>query len=500
MSALTLNLADRVAPLEFASNSARSESEAVLAVRLFGLTLANISLSGAAEELLQAAVCGRRLRVAFPNAHAVNHAAKDPRYARVLASADQLYADGSGIAVAARLAGAPLRDNVNGTDLFELVAARAAAHQVSLYLLGGRPGVAERAAAALCERHPGLVIAGIRHGYFDHGTTENERVIDDINRSGAGMLLVGLGVPTQDLWLARHRDVLAPPVIAGVGGLFDFYSGRIPRAPLTLRRLGLEWTYRLWQEPRRMWQRYLLGNARFLLQTAVTTRRHRRGDAFLRSLGHVTNAVDRSRAWLARHLQPVTRRAMDVTGAAAGLAFLLPVLALTALAIKLDSDGPVFYGQTRVGLNGRSFRMWKFRSMQVNADCLHAQLQGEASHAQLRFKAKHDPRVTRVGRLIRRFSVDELPQLWNVLIGDMALVGPRPALPSEVARYCPSDRERLLVKPGLTCSWQVSGRADIDFAGQVELDRAYIRRATLLDDLILLLRTPMAVLSARGAY
>jgi len=172
-----------------------------------------------------------------------------------------------------------------------------------------------------------------------------------------------------------------------------------------------------------------------------------------------------------------------------------------AVAIRLEDRGPVFFKQTRVGRGGRKFAFFKFRSMFVDAEARRAKLVDKSDDGDaVRFKMRRDPRITNVGRWIRRFSIDELPQLWNVLRGDMTIVGPRPPIPSEVALYAPEDWRRLDVTPGLTCTWQVSGRADIPFPRQVALDVEYIRERTLLVDLWLMIRTVPAVLAGRGAY
>jgi exopolysaccharide biosynthesis polyprenyl glycosylphosphotransferase len=195
------------------------------------------------------------------------------------------------------------------------------------------------------------------------------------------------------------------------------------------------------------------------------------------------------------------KRAIDVVASAAALIALAPVFAATAGAIKLEDSGPVFFRQQRVGLRGRLFGMWKFRSMVVNAEKLKDQLARENEmQGGVTFKMKHDPRVTRVGRFIRKYSIDELPQFWNVLRGDMSLVGPRPPVPREVALYSPEDRQRLLAVPGLTCFWQVGGRSAIDFAGQVQLDVAYIRSSSIWLDVKLLVQTVPAVLFGKGAF
>jgi lipopolysaccharide/colanic/teichoic acid biosynthesis glycosyltransferase len=194
------------------------------------------------------------------------------------------------------------------------------------------------------------------------------------------------------------------------------------------------------------------------------------------------------------------KRALDLVGALALLVVTTPILLAVAVAIKLEDGGPVFFRQVRVGKDGRHFVIFKFRSMVRNAEALKAQLlaQNEMRDGIL-FKIRKDPRITRVGRLIRKLSLDELPQVFNVVLGEMSLVGPRPPVPSEVARYEPAHRRRLSARPGITCLWQVSGRNEIDFPGQVRLDVQYIERQSLGLDLAILLRTIPAVISGRGA-
>jgi lipopolysaccharide/colanic/teichoic acid biosynthesis glycosyltransferase len=195
------------------------------------------------------------------------------------------------------------------------------------------------------------------------------------------------------------------------------------------------------------------------------------------------------------------KRLLDIVVASAAILLLAPVFLVTAIAIWLEDPGPVVFCQTRVGLNGRHFRFFKFRSMVVDAEKLKAQLaaRNESSDGVI-FKMKKDPRITRVGRLIRKASIDELPQLFNVLLGDMSLVGPRPPVPSEVSGYTLEQRKRLHVIPGITCLWQVSGRSDIPFSEQFLLDLEYIRSSSLFNDIRLLAMTVPAVLTGRGAY
>jgi lipopolysaccharide/colanic/teichoic acid biosynthesis glycosyltransferase len=209
----------------------------------------------------------------------------------------------------------------------------------------------------------------------------------------------------------------------------------------------------------------------------------------------------RRAAWRAEvAVGPRIKRALDLAGAIALLVVTAPILLAVALAIKLEDGGPIFFRQVRVGKDGRPFVIFKFRSMVQNAEALKAQLlaQNEMRDGIL-FKIRKDPRITRAGRLIRKLSLDELPQLFNVVRGEMSLVGPRPPVPSEVARYDPAHRRRLSATPGITCLWQVSGRNEIDFQGQVRLDVQYIERQSLGLDLAILLRTIPAVISGRGA-
>ena len=209
------------------------------------------------------------------------------------------------------------------------------------------------------------------------------------------------------------------------------------------------------------------------------------------------------RAWLAVDgLRRFAKRALDVAVSLVALIAALPLFAVVALLIWLTDRGPVLYWQERVGRHGRVFRFPKFRSMVTNAEALVGSLSTQNQHgaAGVTFKMRADPRITWIGRIIRRTSIDELPQLWCVLVGDMSLVGPRPALPREVSRYSLADRRRLDAIPGLTCHWQVQGRSEIPFPRQVELDVAYIEHQNLALDIRLLGETIPAVLTGRGAY
>jgi lipopolysaccharide/colanic/teichoic acid biosynthesis glycosyltransferase len=196
------------------------------------------------------------------------------------------------------------------------------------------------------------------------------------------------------------------------------------------------------------------------------------------------------------------KRTLDIALSLIALAiFSLPLLAISLL-IKLEDGGPIFFWQKRVGKDGVEFDFPKFRSMVTNAEAIKKKLEEQNQHGGdgVTFKMRNDPRVTKIGRILRRLSLDEMPQLWCVLRGDMSMVGPRPALPSEVEKYTIEQRKRLSVEQGITCIWQVSGRGDIPFEEQVALDMEYIAKRSFWFDVVLLLKTIPAVILGRGAY
>ncbi|WP_237684742.1 sugar transferase [Szabonella alba] len=197
---------------------------------------------------------------------------------------------------------------------------------------------------------------------------------------------------------------------------------------------------------------------------------------------------------------PRYKRGFDTVLVLLGLLAIWPMFLAIALAVRLSSPGPVFFVQSRIGLNGRRFDMVKFRSMYCDAESRRAGLEAQSERAGICFKLRDDPRVTPLGRFLRRSSLDELPQLFNVLTGDMSLVGPRPALPQEVAAYPDEALGRLAALPGITGPWQVAGRADLDFAQMVALDLDYVRAPSLWRDLTILSRTVTVVATGRGAY
>jgi len=193
-------------------------------------------------------------------------------------------------------------------------------------------------------------------------------------------------------------------------------------------------------------------------------------------------------------IQEIIKRILDAILSGLGIIAISPMLLLIAIAVKVSSDGPIFFAQERVGINGRTFKMLKFRSMVVNAEELKAKLAHLNEMSGPVFKIKDDPRVTRVGKILRKTSLDELPQLWNVFVGEMSLVGPRPPLPKEVNMYDSKHRKRLSVKPGITCIWQISGRNDVDFEEWMDMDADYVDRWSLWMDIKILAKTIPVVL------
>ena len=414
---------------------------------------------------------GRR-KVAFLNAHCANVATSNDAYAAALENADIVLADGIGVEMAARIDGTCIRENLNGTDFTPRLLAAASKRGQSVYLLGGKPGTAERAAAELRRRIPGLRIAGTRDGYSG---AEDKAAVMDINASGADILLVALGVPLQELWIERNFAALKPRACLSVGGLFDFLAGNVSRAPNWVRKARSEWVWRLLMEPRRMAKRYLLGNLSFLARAALWPHQQR-------------SASDR------------IKRAADILMSLGGLSILGPVLLCLMGLIRLESQGSPIFKQQRVGHHGRVFTLYKLRSMAMDSEARRAALLENSDRQGVCFKSRQDPRITRIGRFIRRYSLDELPQIVNVLKGDMSVIGPRPALPEEVAAYSQKALGRLAIKPGLTGLWQVSGRADIGFDQMIDMDLAYASSKSLWLDTVIFFATFRAIFSGRGAY
>ncbi|WP_028265276.1 sugar transferase [Arthrobacter sp. MA-N2] len=331
-----------------------------------------------------------------------------------------------------------------------------------LMLLGGPSGIVHLAENLVREKHAGYMpVAAYTPG---DPSSSNEL-------AGSGLPLLGHTPQTQTILDAIDRcDADAVAITAGVH-----------LSPRTLRQLGWELADR---------------NVGLILAPALTDvagpRIHTQQVAGL-PLIHVTTPTLEAG-------QRVAKRLFDVAASAGLIVLFSPLLMILALMVKLDSPGPVLFRQERVGFEGAHFRMLKFRSMVVDAEARLTELAHRNEGSGLLFKVRNDPRITRVGGVLRKYSMDELPQLFNVFLGSMSLVGPRPPLPKEVEAYEQDVRRRLLVKPGVTGLWQVSGRSNLSWQDSVRLDLYYVENWSLAGDLIILLRTARAVLGGHGAY
>ena len=230
--------------------------------RLLDIDLQNLSMVEAVTLIEANLAKKKQCTIYFANPDCLNKMISDREYFRILKEGDFIFPDGIGLVIAGKMLQTPLKENINGTDMLPFICRMAASKGYSIFLLGGKPGIAEKAGKKISTTY-GTTLAGTAHGYFDH-RTESDSVITAINNSGAAILLVGFGAPLQEKWISLHRHKLKPGVLMGVGGLFDFYSGNIRRAPDWIREIGFEWVYRMLQEPGRMWQRYVVGNPLFL--------------------------------------------------------------------------------------------------------------------------------------------------------------------------------------------------------------------------------------------
>lgn len=258
--------------------SSEAKQEPV-SINMLDVEINNLDQESAMDWLLQSAKDRSTTKqLAFVNPDCLNIAFNNSSYKEVLVKTDRIFADGIGVHLGCNLLNVSMKANLNGTDLFPLICEMAQAEGLSIYLLGGKPGVTDTMVEKLNEKYSALTIAGHRHGYFDD--TDTPGIIENINRSNADILFVAFGAPKQDLWIFEHKEQLNVGLAMGVGGLFDFVSQRIARAPMWMREIGLEWVYRLMQEPGRMWRRYIIGNPLFLYRVW----RQKRSSSLIRSI------------------------------------------------------------------------------------------------------------------------------------------------------------------------------------------------------------------------
>lgn len=425
----------------------------------------------------------------------------------VLNEADLVTPGGMPIVWLLRRLGLRGQGRVYGPELMLRVCAAAAREGMPVGLYGGTRRTLARLQASLEQRYPGLNIVYAAAPPFRPLTTAEEAsVAADVEAAGCRILFVGLGCPKQERWMARQRGRL-PAVMFGVGAAFDFISGEKRQAYRWMQTAGLEWLFRWVHEPRRLFFRYGYHNPRFVwLAARQLWRARRHGGRELQPQPVAKPAPDRmdpaalERALRELRPQLILKRIADVCGAGVAMVLLSPLLLAIALLVKLSSRGPVLFRQTRVGWRGRNFDMLKFRSMRVETDpAMEAARQAAIAEGTL-LKGAEDARVTGLGRVLRNTSLDELPQLFNVLKGDMSLIGPRPLIPFMLEGQPEFARLRALVRPGITGLWQVSDRENNTSArAMTPYDLEYIRYFSLRLDLRILWRTVFVVATGHGA-
>ena len=494
----------------WARPEARTESRFVLGMRVDGT-----SYAAATALVTQWAMQGESRYVCEAPVAMVMESYDCGDYQTVINRADLVTPGGMPIVWVLRRLGLRGQPRVYGPELTLHICEAAARHGLPVGFYGGTKPALALLVKRLSERYPGLRVAYAYSPPFRAPTPDEEaRTIADICRSECRILFVGLGCPKQERWMARHRGAL-PAVMVGVGAAFDFISGAKPQAPHWMQRLGLEWLFRLSTEPRRLWFRYAWHNPRFVglvaWQLAWTRWRKRSGKP--RREQTIPGAEAQSdRAWIGidvqglerslrqKRVQLLLKRVFDGAAAAVFLLVLAPALLLVALLVRFSSRGPVIFRQSRVGYRETAFVMYKFRSMRLEHDLNLASAQQIAAAHGLLVKGENDPRVTPIGRCLRSTSLDELPQLFNVLNGDMSLVGPRPLVPFMLEPYPEFRKARALVQPGITGLWQVRDRErNTSAVPMMPHDLEYIRRFSLILDLGILLRTPFVAGSGKGA-
>ena len=527
-------------------------------ISLMGIHIHSVTETEVVERIISDLGRGLGGWVVTPNLEHLRILSHQPNLLGIADDASLMIADGMPLVWASRLQGTPLPMRVAGSSLILSLTAAAAKAGCSVFFLGGSPGAAEAASTIFLRDHPGLKVAGTfcPPMGFEKDPAQLDCIKALVLSARPDIVYSCLGFPKQE-WLIRElRDFLPTTWFLGLGGSLSMVSGELPRAPGWMQKMGLEWTYRLLLEPRRLFKRYIVHGLPFALRlfghslwhrlsrkrdhTVVDDNMLTESSAIVAETETVATVPDQMRgemlndetrrkvlrryqalgagAWRRWrhdwrfHFKKLSwvmlltganliKRLIDVAGSLIVLILFSPILMLIALLIKLESPGPVFFKQIRVGKWGRTFELYKFRSMHRDAEFKKEGLLAKNEMAGgVIFKIKSDPRITRFGRLLRRYSIDELPQLFNVFRGEMSLVGPRPPVPSEVTMYSLAERQRLDVIPGITCIWQVSGRSEIPFEKQVELDIAYIESQSLWLDIKLLLKTLPSVLIGRGAY
>lgn len=504
-------------------------------VDFLGLSFDRVTMDQAVARIEEFIREGTPHKIFCPNVALLIRSRKNEQLRRIYETCDLLPADGMGIYYASRLLGDPVPEMVSAVILFFRLVERAAEKGYRLYLFGTKQEILENAVDNLKRQYPTLNIVGCRNGYF---TPDDEpQIVQQIARARPDILFVGMSSPLKERFVEQNLERMGVPVCLGVGGTFDVAAGVYKLAPVWMRKLALEWVYRLIQEPRRMWKRYLTTTSIFLC-LVFKAFLSRRLFARLRPAKGISgapvtgkpleareqydsdspskdslemSATDGSLLQVRRTLMEDTqlrqrrfsnfqlrlKRLLDIGVSATSLIILSPLFTLIALAIKLTSPGPVLYRWRVIGRDGRPFVGYKFRTMVPNADRLKERLLDKSEMTGPVFKIKSDPRVTPVGRILRKFSLDELPQLWSVLKGDMSLVGPRPVGPHEWEHFEDWQRPKLSVTPGMICLWHIRGKPK-EFNEWIKLDLEYIDSWSIWLDIKLLFGAAWYVLSGRN--
>jgi exopolysaccharide biosynthesis WecB/TagA/CpsF family protein len=285
---------------------------------------------------------------------------------------------------------------------------------------------------------------------------------------------VCLGSPKQEYWAMEAKEYFPKSRLLPIGAAFDFVSGNKRRCPVKLQNWGLEWAYRFWQEPKRLFGRTLFTNAKMIFYSLI---------------------------YRDEPNTPILKRIADITIGSLGLLVSVPIVLISSLLIWWEDGFTPIFKQRRIGKDGKPFTFYKLRSMVPNAEKYQAPLKELNEYKNgIPFKISGDPRITSIGKFLRRWSLDELPQIWNVLTGDMSLVGPRPALPEEVNLYSTDQRKRLGVLPGITGLWQINAREKRCFDKQVDYDLKYIEEQSPIKDLKIIIKTIPRIISGDGAH
>lgn len=409
----------------------------------------------------------------FVSANTWIAAHKDERIRMLFEKSKRIFADGVGTVIASKLHSGVGPTRIPGPDFAH--AALKEWKDIPMVFIGGSPATIKK----IIKRFGLSRATHIEYGFCDPTPEYVESILLQVKRGPLGPKIVwlGFGCPRQELFAYYAMGKLKGKKVLTVGAAFDFLSEEKKRAPQLFRKFGMEWSYRLCQEPKRLFKRYVWGNAYLLYITMVYMMKHQN-----------------------RYYEPF-KRFLDAIASSFLLVLTSPLLFLAGLGILLIDGRPIIYTQLRMGKNKIPFNFYKFRTMHNGSENLQNALEEQNEmEGGIIFKIEKDPRITKFGRLLRRWSIDELPQLVNVLQGKMSLVGPRPPIVRETKKYSKEQMEKFVVTPGITGIWQVSGRSLLPFKEQVNLDLKYIKERSLLLDLKILLKTIPTIISGKGAY